>query len=444
MDAKQLLQKVTNKIEVCKNDIVGVGVSGGADSMVLLHALILLKEKIDFKLIVVHVNHQLRGIESDRDEEFVQSFCKLNNLIVESVKVDVLKNKAEQKLTLEESARNMRYEVFNDIAKKYGINKFFLAHHANDQAETILMHLLRGSGTIGVIGMLASENFLRPMLGLTREEILDIAKQNNIKFVTDSTNAQNICNRNKIRNEILPLIENIYPGATKALVRFAENVKKDNDFINEVVPYDLLKEYGDKVEIDIKAFSLHPALCFRLIKKAFAGIGVNADILQNHISQLIEMQKFNNGDRLNFPHGVVAVKEYDKICLYRKLQNVDLSETPFSIGELQLGKYVLNIEYVDGTDVIFGKDCLYFEEPDNACWRTMRPEDKFQKLGARGSKKLVDYFTDKKIPLMKRNQIPVLARKNEVLVVAGYDISEKVKLTKNSSKIVRLTCLTKA
>ncbi len=444
MKDNDMFKNIVQNICVEKGETIGVGVSGGADSMVLLHAILSLKESNDLNIIVVHINHQLRGSESDRDEQFVKEFCIKHNLICKCAKVDVKKNKINNKLTEEESARNLRYEVFDNIIKEYNIKKFYLAHHANDQAETILMHIFRGSGSLGAVGMIENGIYKRPMLGFTKDQILNIAKHNNLSYVLDSTNEINICNRNILRNEILPQIEKIYPGATRSIVRFANNLSDDLDYIEKSLPQDLIKVKTDRVGIDLKVFNMHDAISYRLIKKAFNSLNVFHDILSVHIQAIKNLVKLQNGSRIDLPHNIIAAREYSEIVLYKKTNNKTNKEAAFVEGEIFFNEYIINVKEVDFTDVLYNDGSLYVcaDNIHNAVWRTVKNNDYFCKLGSSGSKKLVDYFTDKKIPLLKRKEIPILVSDSEVLVVAGYDISDKVKVKDKCSKIVRITCLT--
>lgn len=438
------LGDIVKNIQIYCGEKVGVGVSGGVDSMVLLCALLEKRKNVNFNLFVVHVNHGLRAEESDRDELFVKSFCEKNSLNFLTVSVDVRGNKQKNKLTEEESARVLRYNEFERVINEKKLNKFFLAHHANDQAETILMHLFRGSGTNGAIGM-NSSRFMRPMLTITRNEILNIAKENKINFVEDSTNAQNICNRNIVRNDILPKVENVYPGVVSAICKFGENLKTDQDFIESNVPYNKIKLEKDSVKFDIALLDSHKAISYRLIMRAFNLLGVYSDILSVHIDAVINLKQSINNSVLHMPHDVFVVKEYDKIVFYKGKKNTNENVYEFATGSFDFGDYVVNIENVNKNEISFGDGSLYacVDGLDGLVFRTAKENDVFKKLGSSGSKKLVDYFTDKKIPLIKRKQVPLLAYNNEVLVVIGFDISDKVKVDKKSSKIVRLTCLTK-
>lgn len=444
MNKQITLSDIAKKINVQEFETCGVGVSGGVDSMVLLHALLLLRKEKNINIIVVHINHQLRGEESNRDELFVKDFCRENKINYICEKVDVKGNKQKNKLTEEESARILRYKAINKVINENNISQFFLAHHKNDQAETVLMHMFRGSGVKGALGMIVENTYKRPLINVSRKQILKIAKENNISYVNDSTNDKNICNRNVLRNTIMPEIEKVYPGVIDSIYKFSEHLKVDQDFIESQVPMDMIEKDNGIVKIKLEAFDLHASILYRLIKKACIMHDVDADILSVHIADIVKLSKLENGSRINLPHGLIVAKEYDYIAFYKNLKQEDVFYQ-FSAGEFDFGDKKVCCEYVDFNDITFGDGNLYISLDDvtGIVLRKAKTGDIFNKLGAKGSKKLVDYFTDKKIPLLTRKNVPVLAKNNEVLVVAGYDISEKVKIDKNSSNIVRISCLTK-
>ena len=207
---------------VNSSDNIAIGVSGGVDSMVLLWALLDKQKQVGFNLHVINVNHHLRGEEGDNDTKFVEDFCIKKNIPHTIVHVDVKLLKKENKLTIEESARIARYDAFSKIMKKEKLNKLFLAHHKNDQVETILMHIFRGAGLAGACGIRDNEKIIRPLLSYSKDELLKIATEHGVKFVVDSTNEDNKYARNYVRNVVLKMIEQVYPNALNSIFDFGE------------------------------------------------------------------------------------------------------------------------------------------------------------------------------------------------------------------------------
>lgn len=438
-----MLEYLVNKSNLSENDKIAVGVSGGADSMVLLWALLDLQKQVKFYLKVVNVNHNIRGEESDRDSEFVKKFCESKKIPYEIVSVEAKKLKTQEKLTLEESARKLRYDAFLKVMKKDKLNKLFLAHHKNDQAETILMNILRGAGVLGAGGIREDGVIFRPLLNLKKSEILKIAKEHGVKFVEDSTNSENDCTRNYLRNVIIPQIEKAYPAAVDAIFAFGEKCKEVQNYVENQINFDLIEEIDDCVLLKSSVFHMNKILTREYLKLAFKKLGVFADIESKHYELAIELSNSDVNSMLNFPHGLVLKKTYSGIKVFKdKAKKQVLQEFEFVIGKLNIdGIGIIETQIVSPSDVIYGEGSLYIDQTKlstNAIWRTRRLGDVFSKLGT-GSKKLNDYFTDKKIDVDVRDLIPVLAIQNQVCVVAGLDVSEKVKIDGNTDQIVKIT-----
>ena len=428
---------------VFANDKVIVACSGGADSMCLLSLLMEKQKETDFELVAFHVNHNIRDEEADRDEQFVRDFCAKNNVKFVCVQVKALEYAKKHGKSVEQSARELRYEEFRKILEKENANKIAVAHHKDDQAETILMHIFRGSSIKGAIGMASvSGNIIRPLLDFSRKDIEEYNKQHKIESVEDSTNSDVNYRRNFIRHQVLPEVEKVYPGAVNALCEFAKRCKVDDDFIESQVPLQFLKEGKNEIKILQEADEKPIALKIRLIKKAFEKIGVFADIEQKHLKSILELFKLKSGASVSLPCSLYGVKVYDGVIISKKKIKEKQSEIPFSLGEVDFkgfGKiYALNI--TDKQDPEFGDGNHYLDYakiPFSAVWRTRKDGDLFTKFGS-GTKKLNDYFTDKKVERTLRDQIPVLAVGNKILAVAGMDISENVKITSKTEQIIKI------
>ena len=437
-----MLEFLIDDSMVSKEDRIAVGVSGGADSMVLLWALLDKQKQVGFYLYVINVNHHIRGIESDRDSAFVEDFCKKKKIDYVVADVDVLKLKSDEKYTLEESARKLRYDVFAETMKKNNLNKLFLAHHKNDQAETILMHIFRGSGISGASGIRQSEKIVRPLLGLSKNEILKIAGEYGVKFVTDSTNAQNDTSRNYLRNVVIPEIEKIYPSVVSSVCEFGERCREIDEFIKSFVSPNLIVETPDYLLIKDAIFDEKPFIVREYIKLLFEKLGVFSDIEAKHYQLVCDLAKTEVNKRLDFPHNIEVKRTYEGLKFYKKSKAKKFAGYyEFALGKLEFEGYgKINSCIVSPEQVVYGEGSLYVDQAKlstNAVWRTRKDGDIFAKLGT-GSKKLNDYFTDKKIDIDIRDKIPLLCVDNSVLVVAGYDINENVKVDGTTDQIVKL------
>ncbi len=427
---------------ISKEDRIAVGVSGGADSMVLLWALLDKQKEVGFYLYVINVNHHIRGEESDKDSAFVEEFCKKKKIEYSICDVDAKKLKKDEKVTLEESARKLRYEVFASEMKKHNLNKLFLAHHKNDQAETILMHIFRGSGISGAAGIKQTEKIIRPLISYTKAEILKIANEYGVKFVTDSTNEQNDASRNYLRNIVFPEIERVYPNATNAICEFGERCKEIDEFIKSFVNPSLIVETSDYLLAKDAIFEERPFIVREYVKLIFEKLGVYSDIEAKHYKLVLDLIKTEVNKKLDFPHNLEVKRTYDGLKFYKKSKAKVIEQTyNFVIGNIDFeGFGKINSSMVGFNDVVYGEGSFYVDLNKirtDAVWRTRRDGDIFAKFGT-GSKKLNDYFTDKKIDVDMRDKLPLLCLGNTVLVVAGYDISENVKIDSSTDQIVKL------
>lgn len=434
-----MLENLVDNCLINCGDRIAVGVSGGADSMVLLCALKEKQKNLDFYLKAINVNHHLRGEESDRDSEFVKNFCKENNIDYVILDVDVNAYKDKNKQTIEESARNLRYQaIFNEM-KNSKINKLFLAHHKGDQAETILMHIFRGSGVSGAVGISDSEFIKHPFLNLSKSDILKIAKEKNIPYVEDSTNQNNLYSRNFIRNIVLPEIEKKYPSAEQNLFDFGKRCKEMQEFVKSMIDENKIKGNKKRVELDLDVLNQNSVLVQEYLKRCFNTLGIFYDIESKHYELVSNISKLQTGSVLNLPHKVAVKRVYDKIVFMKENDKSYYSfKTPFALGEVYFEDYgSVKIEIFKGVPN-FEKGSFFadYDKLKGSLWRTKESNDFFKKFGG-GTKPLSRYFIDKKIESDEREKIPVLAIKNKVLVVFGLDISDEVKVNQNTKTIVK-------
>ena len=425
-----------------KEDRVAVGVSGGADSMVLLWALIDKQKEVGFYLHVVNVNHHIRGEESNQDSAFVEDFCKKKKIPCEVVDVDVVGLKKSDKLTLEESARNARYEVFENVMKKNNLNKLALAHHKNDQAETILMHIFRGSGIAGACGIRENEKIVRPLLKLSKDDILKIAKEHGIQFVEDSTNKENDCSRNFLRNVVFPEILKVYPNSVDGLFAFGKRCEEIQKFIESQVNENLFEEKKDGLILLSQAFVGEKFVVRERIKTAFVKMGIFQDIEAKHYQMIANLNKLETNKEISLPHKIQARKVQAGIKFFKEGSKTEQGAVyEFELGTIEFEGYgKIEALLVNSDDVVYGEGDLFLDYSkisNEAVWRTRKLGDVFAKLGT-GSKKLNDYFTDKKIDVDARDTIPILAVNENVLLVAGEDVSECAKIDGETDQIVKI------
>lgn len=441
-----------------KNDKVIVAVSGGPDSMCLLHVLNKIKYDLNIEIIAAHVNHCLRGDDADKDELYVKEFCNKLNIDFYSIRVDVNELSKKQRISSEMAGRLARYKFFESLKNKIEAQKIAIAHNANDQAETILMRIMRGTGISGIVGIkpVRDKIFVRPLIKVTREEIEDYCKKECIDPRIDITNFSNIYSRNKVRLEIIPYIKkNFNRDIVMTLNRLGDSVNIDNDYLDNICleKYKLLcMEATDKIIIHKEAFLEHKAIITRIIRKAFCYIAGNTYNFENkHILDVIDFQQHKTGTNLDLPNNIKAYNNYGDISIYFKdKQNIHKDNNKY---ELIIGKYneipeksiSITLKLMDGNEKInfsqnnFRKYFDYDRIKDKIILRYRKNGDKFTPMGMKGSKKLKDIFIDMKIEKSLRDKIPLICFGEEIAWIVGYRVSDKFKIQKNTEKILEIS-----
>lgn len=286
---------------ITKGERVALGLSGGPDSICLLEILFSLKEEIGFTLEALHVNHMIRGVEADEDELFLKEYCQEKGVPLTSVKLDVSALSKENDKTEEEMGRDLRILEL----KKLGADKIALAHNKNDQAETILMRIIRGTGVSGLCGMeiKREDGVIRPLLRTPRAEIEEFVAENNLPARQDKTNFEAEYTRNKIRLELLPKLLEFNPNIVDALDRLSASASDDEELLSAIAD-EFLQSNRDKV-LKIKDLSqLSDAVFARVITRYLASFGLTEDISAVHIKALRAAVKKNVGNKtIEFPHG---------------------------------------------------------------------------------------------------------------------------------------------
>ena len=304
---------------VSKKQTVAVAVSGGSDSMALLHFMSANAKKYGIKVIALNVEHGIRGQASLSDTEFVKSYCRSRGIELLTYSFDAVKKAKTCKMSVEQAARVLRYECFFKAIDEGKCDKVATAHHRRDNVESVLLNLFRGTGLKGVAGINANyeDKIIRPFLTVTKEEIIEYMTENSVPYITDETNFSDDYTRNYIRLNVLPKIRDAFPEAEKCIARFAEIAKSEDNFMDGVAN-SALNTDGDKAEIKLP---LHPAVFNRAVIIALKKLGVEKDWEKSHIDSVYALTEKQNGTKINLPKNVCAVKEYDKVVLYIQKKN---------------------------------------------------------------------------------------------------------------------------
>ncbi len=428
-----------------------IGLSGGPDSVMLFHGLKKIKEKKNFNLYAAHINHLYRGNDAYEDEEFVRKLCGDFNikLYVKRQNASILAKK--NKITEEEAGREIRYGFFNEILKKIGGGIIATAHNKNDQVETLLQRMIRGTGIEGLTGMdYKQENIIRPLLNIDKEEIINYLKTNNIDYCIDKTNAEPIYGRNKIRLELIPYIEKRFnKNFQDTLFRMSQNMKDDYEIINKQVEKDfseclILKE-KENIILDVDTLKNYPkGIRSRILRNSIEYIkGNKVDVERKHIDYLDGfMLKKETGKSIDLGDNLVGEISYDKLIIKNKdkiknyMYNLKkginiIQEINKSIKISQNGNNIIN---ENKNSILIDSDKI----KGHLKVRNRKNGDKFQPLGMKGSKKIKDYFIDEKIPAKLRDEIPLICDDENIIWIVGYRMNHNYRITEktlNTTKI---------
>jgi len=457
-----LIDKVRHTIEenemIDSGDKVVVAVSGGPDSMCLLHILYSLKEELKIELVAAHVNHCLRGEEADADEAYVRNFCSSLGIEFYSKKIDIHKIAEERNLSCETAGREVRYDFFQELLTKLNAEKIALAHNANDQAETVLMRIMRGSGMEGLVGIkpVRDNIYIRPIINILRTDIEAYCIENNLNPRIDKSNLENIYNRNKVRLELIPYIQdNFNKDIVNTLIRLSQTIGKDNEYLEKLTEerYKLyVISVGKRKVIRKEAFSEPDAILTRVIRLALLNlIGTLKNFEKLHIYEVINIAHRSTGKRAILPNGVSVVNNYGDIELSvkdgEKLENNNKEEFKIyinKVNDVQYGKYKISAKMVDSEKILNFKNKIltkYFDYDKikgDITLRYRKDGDRFTPLGMSGSKKLKDIFIDMKIPQEERNKIPLICFGEDIGWIVGYRVSDKYKVTNESKNIIEI------
>ncbi|MBR2968255.1 MAG: tRNA lysidine(34) synthetase TilS [Clostridia bacterium] len=422
---------------ICRGDRVAVAFSGGRDSAALFHRLCALEEQLGIEVLALNVEHGIRGDASVEDSLFVKKTCDNARKRLLLYKVDAPARARERKISLETAARELRYECFFRAIDSGACDKIATAHHADDNVESVLLNLLRGSGPAGVKGMENSAyggRVIRPLLGVKKIEIDAYIAQNQIDYVDDYTNFENDYSRNFIRNEVLPLVKSRFPSADSSLLRFGGIVSQDDEFLTDMAKGLVAVSGGEgRVTVPDDYENKLPVISRAIILAAKA-VGLEKDYEYTHVNAVIGLIKTGAGSKIDLPHGYVAVCGYGEIIIFKETL-VQPFALPFDVGVFDLPQGRLTVERVVIEKENIGKAAFFAQKqqdgvlfvdekavPQGAVIRNRREGDVICKFGG-GTKSLKDFLIDKKIERHVRDCLPVCAVGSNVLFVAGVEIS---------------------
>jgi len=442
-----------------RDDRVVVAVSGGVDSMVMLHLLSALRKDLNLSLIVAHVNHGLRPDESEKEAELVEQESNRLGLPFEYGRFEARDYSRNSGLSLQEGARKLRFHFFKNLLSKHEARKIALGHNADDQVETVLMRLFRGSGLKGLKGMLPMREgrIIRPLLETWRKEIDSFAGENRILHLTDSSNLKKDYLRNRIRLDLIPFIEREYQSnfrervlRTSAILREEEGcLEKEAEKAFQTMVHEEPEDFSFRFS-DFE--SLDQPIRWRFLLGLLSRVyhEEECEEVWTSVGPLYEKLRHSPPSFLvELPHGIQAKKRYDRVSLKKgKIKpvppfEVEVNASGRTVIE-ELGKEVWVEEFngelrqgdlAQSSEVAFF-DCRKLQSPLRM--RNFRPGDRFQPLGVKGGQKLKKFFIDHKIPRHERPGVPLLLSRETIIWVVGHRISEEVKVTDRTKTILRI------
>lgn len=455
-DLSLKVQNTIRKYQMLRSgEKVVVAVSGGIDSSVLLHLLHRFSQMEGYSPHVAHLNHMLRGEESQRDADFVRDYARQLGLEATISSTAVKEAKGFRSGSLQESARRVRYAFLEEVAARVGAQKIALGHTRDDQAETVLVNLLRGAGLPGLRGIppVREGRFVRPLIETSRREIEEYALQNQVSFVTDSTNLKESYLRNRIRLNLLPLLcEQYNPRLPESLAAVASILAEEEGLLESLASARLssvllLQDKG-RTALSIPVLLREPVALRRRILIAASRMARSSDLPLSHLHvfALEELLSAQNGSQLSLPGRMAAIKEYDRLVFTEQVRAPFPGwEHPLSIDRLVRvpearvrlkaeihGRSEVDLKQSSPSRAFFDADGILFP----LTVRSRRPGDYFYPLGGKGKKKLKEFLIDAKVPRGQRDDIPLLVSGEEIVWVVGLRIDERFRVREGTEKVV--------
>ncbi|MBQ1301983.1 MAG: tRNA lysidine(34) synthetase TilS [Firmicutes bacterium] len=463
----ELLKQIRNTVRqhelIEAGDSVVVGFSGGPDSLCLLEGLRQLREELGIRtLAAVHVNHMYRGEAADRDEAFCAAYCRERGVLFRAERADVESLAKEWKVGTEEAGRKVRYGAFARMAEELGGAKIAVAHNREDQGETLFLRIVRGTGTAGLCGIdyKRKDGVIRPLLDCSRKDIEAFLREEGLEPCIDHTNLEPVYTRNMARLDVIPYINEKMGGdLTGSLAKLSRIAREDRDFIEGFVE-EILREarceeapssassghlpLGGKARVVLPREVLkdsHPAVMKRAIVRCFERAGLLQDITSDHLDRAAELLCSGGTTwEAQFPHGYVMKRRYEKVIFEKEEPIAEGSREPMPEFSMRIPESAESLEdsSADGLRMThFDLDKVRAAGgEERLVMRTRRPGDVISPKGFSGTKKLQNYFVDRKIDRDLRDKLPLLCLGNQVLWIPGYEINAKFRVNEGTERIL--------
>jgi tRNA(Ile)-lysidine synthase len=458
------------------DDSVLVGVSGGPDSIALIHVLLTIAPIFPLKLGIAHLNHSLRKKESDRDEEFVASLAQTLGLPCYIKRENVVEYQRKHRLSLEEAGRHLRYSFFDEIAEKNRFDKIALGHHCDDNAELILMYLFRGTGPLGISGIppVRDRRIVRPLIKITRPEIIKFLAEKRLTYVSDQSNTDTRYLRNRIRHQLMPLLKQHYnPKIAESLNRLASITQSEEEWIEEIInpmfENSVLALQNSKIILSIAELAeMHTAAQKRIIRRAIVRIkGDLKRITLAHLDAIMNLLKSGPLDgRLDLPARIMVRRDNEFLSIskekkplrdlrdpetrpdekQRRMEKLLFEYNILKPGSLYIKETGIRLKFSEIRDAKLedicnaGHQVAFFDMKTISfplVVRNSRPGDCFTPLGMTGTQKVKKFFVNKKVSLTDRLMCPVVLSKGKLIWVVGHRIDDSVRVKSSTGSMLK-------
>jgi tRNA(Ile)-lysidine synthase len=434
-------------------DRVLVALSGGPDSVALLHVLSRLRRKFRLTPGAVYINHGIRPEAARKEEQLCRKLCDRLECPLEIVREDIPALSRRLKKGVEETARDFRYETFERMADERGFSRIAVGHHADDRVETILFRILRGTGRTGLEGMpVRRGKIIRPLFAVAKDEILAYCRKHRLKYAVDATNATVEYSRNYLRNRLLPEIrKNLNPSVDRALLNLSENLGIEEAFLANLTRKALRRVLkmtpGGKIQLDLTRLGRYDrAIRRRVLRHCLQTLSDNGLAPDKEVIDRLEALVAGAGTAVSIPGGIETRRLVDQLVIRRRDRRHFDCDLPVS------RRVVLNWPAITFRASVQARES---DEPRTSRGarsvsldadrvklplrvRNIRPGDRFRPLGLGGTKKVGDFLTDRKVPAVYRDEIPVVCDKEGILWLVGYEIADRVKVTARTKEVLRV------
>ena len=451
----ELLEKVKGTIRkhsmLSKGNKVLIALSGGPDSVCLLVLLNKLKDEFNLNLHALYIDHGLRPDETPKELKFCKNLCDRLDVRLITKSIDVMSYAKEQLLNKQEAARKLRYKTFDEVSSEIKADRIALGHTANDQAETLIMRLFRGSGPKGLSGIPPVRgNVIRPLIEVKREDVEQFLDLEGLSFIVDSSNLREDYIRNKVRLSLIPMLKEFNSNIIESLAKTSDILREEERYFEILVTKALMKLISRKTDSRIELFlapleAMERVILRRVLRMAIEETKGLRAISFIHIEDILKLINSGKpGDRLYLPGGIRAIKEYSTLVLTSetpvKIRTYNF-EVPGEVAIREAGIFIKAVieESIEGIGdgraaVVFDADTLTF--PFTV--RARKPGDFFYPFGFGRRKKLQDFFVDEKVPRDERDRIPLIVSGDDIIWVAGYRMDDRFRVTDKTKKFLKI------